>query len=432
MRRHHLNQRQAGISLIEVMIASGILMFLFSYYHSSRADQMSLEAKNQKFNASLDIRRLIKTNLSCEKTLKQTACQTSQGHVDLIAHEGVAFLGEKLTRAETKVRGVCGTSMNPNELKVEYQRKGEETWRDLYDGIPVACGTVPVSTGTCPYLDRKSKVRFPDMVFDLGMPIGSLYLPGSRYRCTRRHASCCIESVNKPGHHRVVQPWSNRVTKRAGVRNGYVGNNFEYAFYLEALPSSCSSPGLYIATIHNARSASCTISVNVAYGARGGSGCFAAGSEVLMADFSSKSISQVKVGDYVWNPRKKKKVKVINVIDGLEEKPLWVIRTELGSVTTTEDHPFVVGDKVIPASRLTTSDTLGDSIRILEIEVKKHDKIRVFNLELEGGEDPDEHILVVDGVPSGDLYLQRNLKNQQQTKIQDQQHVTDKEVATKL
>ena len=133
--------------------------------------------------------------------------------------------------------------------------------------------------------------------------------------------------------------------------------------------------------------------------------CFVAGTQVLMADGSSKTIESVKAGDMVLSKDeatgKIVKQSVVNTQVRTAPSTL-VIEVEGGTrVETTPEHPFYVeGTGWTPAGRLAIGNTIvtraGPFVKIIRIATKET-PATVYNFEVE-----DTHSYFVGGVKRQD------------------------------
>lgn len=159
-------------------------------------------------------------------------------------------------------------------------------------------------------------------------------------------------------------------------------------------------------------------------------GCYATGSQVLLSDGSTKAVEEVSTGDFLWNPILKKSVQVKRVIEGPEKRALIEIGYDSHLARITSEHPvptFRNQGAVFPISlhqsthqapEVTRARDLHAGDIVLGHDGKLHqlDFVRsvppdegqmVVNFELfTNSTDPKEHILLVDGIASGDWYLQ--------------------------
>lgn len=146
-----------------------------------------------------------------------------------------------------------------------------------------------------------------------------------------------------------------------------------------------------------------------------GDGCFNAGVKILMGDHSLKVIEEIRAGDEVWSPVLKKAIKVRKVLQGPEDHPLLRFGTDKRTVTTSEKHPVRVSGKVKRARELVIGDVVEfddgttHAITVLE-RLPQRTGQQVFNLSLDAPADlSDGHLLVSDGIITGDIILQNTL-----------------------
>ena len=149
---------------------------------------------------------------------------------------------------------------------------------------------------------------------------------------------------------------------------------------------------------------------------RGGMhGCFAEGTKIKLADGSLKRAEEIVKGDMVFNPIAKKAVRVKHVIDSPEHAPL--MKLAIGNVTlrVTQTHPMLTQAGLKRANELTLDDQVqgedGQFHRLVTIEELPIEAGQyVINFELEAGSDAqEEHMLIADGIVTGDMVLQLKL-----------------------
>lgn len=168
-------------------------------------------------------------------------------------------------------------------------------------------------------------------------------------------------------------------------------------------------------------------------------GCFSPETLVLMGDgVTSVKIDAISQGDYVWNPVAKKPVRVAKVIKGPETKPLYEIGYGPYRTHVTEKHPMVIQKNTSAAVHKTSMNsnsrgmnatvkqasmvTLDDSILGADGNFHPVNQVRqlplkanqyVINLELDGAtESIEDHLIVADGIITGDYMVQRTLETQ--------------------
>lgn len=147
--------------------------------------------------------------------------------------------------------------------------------------------------------------------------------------------------------------------------------------------------------------------------ARDEGGCFTANTPILMADGSEKLITQLQTGDYVLNPHYRMGIRVRKVVKGPEPKPLFEVVLGEQRIHVTEDHPFLTEHGWTQARTLRKGDKLfgeGKGKTVKEVRKLPYQKpVDVWNFELES-EDPMAHIVIANGIPTGDLVTQQELK----------------------
>jgi hypothetical protein len=143
-------------------------------------------------------------------------------------------------------------------------------------------------------------------------------------------------------------------------------------------------------------------------------GCFSAETRIQMANGKPKLAREIRVGDRVWNPVRRRAAKVARVIVGPEQKPLVEVRTAKETLIVTQMHPMHTARGLVAASDLRPTDRLRDArgrfVRIVSLaatSLRAHEN--VWNFRLAGGRAPRDHYLVANGVVTGDLYLQEVL-----------------------
>ena len=176
-------------------------------------------------------------------------------------------------------------------------------------------------------------------------------------------------------------------------------------------------------------------------------GCFSPETKIVMADKSERSISHIRAGDKVWNPISQKAMTVKYPTVGPEDVPMYKVGFGTTAVVITEGHPMVVNNSALeadwmnlrgvisPASlkggspapklpagyivkranelktgdRILSKDGKFREITVLQKLPVKSDQM-VHNLMLDtDSTNPDDHMLIADGVITGDLFLQEQV-----------------------
>ena len=171
-------------------------------------------------------------------------------------------------------------------------------------------------------------------------------------------------------------------------------------------------------------------------------GCFTPETKILMGDqVTTKKIYQIAKGEKVWNPTTKQAVPVAFLTAGPEKYPILEIGYGSTVVHVTIKHPMVVSADVsasnsavgfalaslknpdqapLPFQMKRAKDiTLNDSILGADGVFHKVDVLRilpvkeeqsVWNIRIDSSSlNPADHMLVADGVVTGDLQMQQKL-----------------------
>ena len=144
-------------------------------------------------------------------------------------------------------------------------------------------------------------------------------------------------------------------------------------------------------------------------------GCFAGSTTIKMADGSERKVSEISSDEWVLNPLYNVPVRVKKVVKGPEKKSLWRVNYGNQDVVVTEDHPFLTASGWVQTQTLKAGTVLiGDrqskkvkSVKKLNYQAPED----VWNLELDTDEDYG-HLLLANGIPTGDLKTQLHLKTQ--------------------
>jgi hypothetical protein len=147
-----------------------------------------------------------------------------------------------------------------------------------------------------------------------------------------------------------------------------------------------------------------------------GNGCFPPGVKIILAHGEEVLVEEIRVGDMVLNPQTGEPLRVASVIEGAEDLPLIQIVAGERSVRVTSAHVVMTVDGLKQAKDLKLGDrVVGDDGNTYPIErlesVPPQIGQRVINFILEGYEaDVNKHLLVSDGLVTGDLYLQNHFE----------------------
>lgn len=146
-------------------------------------------------------------------------------------------------------------------------------------------------------------------------------------------------------------------------------------------------------------------------------GCFAEDTAITMADFSEMPISELKVGDRVWNPQTRRPQAIARITAGPEKSPLLVFRVAGTSLKVTSNHPFLTTRGLLMARDVQAGDRIveaGEAKDVEAIDVLEPDPANypiVWNIALEGAdEEKDAHFVLANGIMAGDLSLQESLQ----------------------
>ena len=146
-------------------------------------------------------------------------------------------------------------------------------------------------------------------------------------------------------------------------------------------------------------------------------GCFDDRTKIRMADGTDRRITEIKSGDMIFNPVTAKATRVLYTVSGPETLPMLRVQTKHRSVVVTSKHPFPTERGYLPAYRLEAGDTLlSDKTKEVITEIKtlpqSEDAPTVWNIMLAGDEHPRNHMLLGDGLVTGDLFLQNKLERE--------------------
>jgi len=207
----------------------------------------------------------------------------------------------------------------------------------------------------------------------------------------------------------------------SGAYAGCPGGAVCYQFY--SCPGYCNPYGRgdcqYLSGyIGNAGSESCYVQFVYVRGW----GCFSADTEITLADLTTKKASQIRSGDWLWNPIRRSPARVKKVVAGPEKKPMMEIVGSDFRLKVTETHPFPTENEILQAKDLRPGDSvLGNGGRLLTIErvgrffLSSDDRVWNFELEESSGSWED-HVVLANGIMTGDLVLQNKLEKRGEEK----------------
>ena len=147
-------------------------------------------------------------------------------------------------------------------------------------------------------------------------------------------------------------------------------------------------------------------------------GCFAETTRIAVDKESSKLVKELKVGDQVWNPLTKKEATITNVSIGPEQLPMLVIKTDDRQLEVTTEHPMPTQRGLVMAQFLLVHDRIqyGDGsehevVAVRSVVESSAKKVRNFMINPDSSH-AEDHMVLADGIVTGDLYLQNQLKEQ--------------------
>ncbi len=234
-------------------------------------------------------------------------------------------------------------------------------------------------------------------------------------RCSPGHYCLVVRRDSHPGLH-------NDVHLDFGGRHGLPGNaetdtaaNRQY-FWVEvglSAPEGASYNAKMAADINAVKRDPACRTLNTKRTKFRVGGCFASSTQIMMADGSHKKASEIEEDDWVLNPHYKAPVRVKKVVKGPEKKSLWEVKYENQKVVVTEDHPFLTQQGWVQTVALKAGEVLvGDGKAKKVLSVKKLNYKApddVWNFELDT-DDTYGHMVLANGIPTGDLTTQLNLK----------------------
>lgn len=146
-------------------------------------------------------------------------------------------------------------------------------------------------------------------------------------------------------------------------------------------------------------------------------GCFHPDTNLTLSDGSVKKAKDVTVQDSLFNPVTGKSTKVLSVIESKEEHSLVEFGFDKTKVTVSQGHAVLTeSGKLVKAKDLKVGDMVMGADKkfhkvdhLKQLDVVSGQKVINFNLETDSRETND-HMLLSDGVVTGDLFVQGTLK----------------------
>lgn len=146
-----------------------------------------------------------------------------------------------------------------------------------------------------------------------------------------------------------------------------------------------------------------------------GSGCFDPETKLSVKDRGEVEAREIKAGDLLLNPKTQQYSKVENIIEG-PEKELYLLTFNVDGV---ERSTKLSAEHVLVTERgyVRTKDIVGSDKLLLENgkfiplgSIAKVPASKVVNFIVNSDSNvPDQHLIVSDGIVTGDLWLQNNL-----------------------
>lgn len=140
-----------------------------------------------------------------------------------------------------------------------------------------------------------------------------------------------------------------------------------------------------------------------------------------MANGDMVAVEDIRVGDMIVSPQTGQSSRIASVIEGPEPLPLIHIIAGDLSVRVTEAHIVLTQEGLKRARDLTTHDSIMDEKGAYH-PIDRLERIppeigqRVINFVVDGFvPEVNKHLLVSDGIVTGDLYLQNNFESERQS-----------------
>lgn len=197
----------------------------------------------------------------------------------------------------------------------------------------------------------------------------------------------------------------------------YIIGNYEYNAYIYTPKPGIGTPGECFLSLAGVRH-NCW-----------GCGCFTEKTKITMADGSLKEASKISIGDLVLNPVRNTPMRVKKTTYGKEYEPLVELGLGERNITVTSLHPFMTRNGLKQAKHLTTADEIvepnGTFMNVSSINFHETDEntwVYNFALDTESGA-PDDHMVLADGIVTGDRFLQDKMARDELTRTADGFHL---------
>ena len=144
-------------------------------------------------------------------------------------------------------------------------------------------------------------------------------------------------------------------------------------------------------------------------------GCFAEDTAITVGGGATRSVAELKVGDQVLNPVSGRLVAIERITIGPEALPMIVIHSDGRQLKVTTEHPMLTNRGVIMAELVEPGDRIvyadGSLHKVTSVEsIAGSAGAIVRNFIVNSASDNQEdHMVVADGIVTGDLYLQTRL-----------------------
>jgi cysteine-rich repeat protein len=153
----------------------------------------------------------------------------------------------------------------------------------------------------------------------------------------------------------------------------------------------------------------CYICVNK----RGRAGCFDPSTLFDRADGAKVLASDLRAGDSLINPMTRRPMIVADIVEAREAQPMIALTTMSGTVKVTSGHPVLTQRGLIRADQVAINDRVFDSsgseiplVAVNFLPVDPNQRVINFRLIGAGSDDLTEHLVISDGIVTGDLVAQ--------------------------